>query len=331
MAMEMEVAGLEFVLEHPAHNAMWTMLFARRPGIRAAGWNDVTTSYCKFASFKYRKTTRFLSSMPPSVPLPDACCPSSPCKAFAKLGRHPQKLSLQAGEEASRGVQGYYERSAVPESVIAGYVEGVAEEYFKSGAATRLLFLDLFAGAESGRRGLGAYQRRTSALRWANKGYKFEYCSVDYNEHCRSMILADLRTANLDDVVATALEVVGWREEAKDVAVLCWASPPCESYSQLTIGSNSCPRLGGPTRLGRDAHYRAVPRKRGSDARETDRMVVNTATWLHSKAVQTRVRIRRAIKQTVYASAIAKKEAAREREVARKQIKQVKAALAKMM
>ena len=63
--------------------------------------------------------------------------------------------------DTERSIIGYYERSHVPASLVADYLEATAEQRL-TGGVTRLLLLDLCAGRQSACAGIRAFQRRTT-------------------------------------------------------------------------------------------------------------------------------------------------------------------------
>jgi hypothetical protein len=73
-----DLGSLDWVLENPL-NALWVTLFAWHP--RFSKWPSVLLSYCKLQSgaTKYRKTTRFLSSLHSAKTYLPPCSPSAPC------------------------------------------------------------------------------------------------------------------------------------------------------------------------------------------------------------------------------------------------------------
>ena len=97
-------------------------------------------------------------------------------------------------------------------------------------------------------------------------------------------VAADLSSADLVAVVADALAVHGW-VPGPDVAVFVWCSPPCESYSRVTLGTLSAPRSGGPRRARRQDGYTPVPGLRGDNARAADALSLRLVTALHHWAV----------------------------------------------
>lgn len=108
-------ACIDFVMENPI-GALWLMLFTKHPTF--ARWPTVTLSYCKLASgrTRYRKTTRFVSSLPSAREYRPPCSATAPCAYFRVHARHECAI----GQEAERSIQGYYLRSRVPSSIVAG-------------------------------------------------------------------------------------------------------------------------------------------------------------------------------------------------------------------
>ena len=93
-------------------------------------------------------------------------------------------------------------------------------------------------------------------------------------------VVADLSSADLVTVVADALAIHGWTP-GPDVAVFVWCSPPCESYSRVTLGTLSAPRFGGPQRARREDGYAPVPGPRGDNARAADALSLRLIIHLH--------------------------------------------------
>ena len=112
---------------------------------------------------------------------------------------------------------------------VADFIEAFVRRRLYWGA-TRFLLLDLCSGAGSVLRGMRSYQRRKE---WTGKAWEEDggypscsptlaYVSVDNNPAAGADFEMDLTSANLREVIATALSHVGW-EDGPNVAVLCWA------------------------------------------------------------------------------------------------------------
>ena len=271
--------SLDFCLENPA-NALWLVLFTKHP--RFERWPSVVLSYCKLRSCatKYRKTTRFLSSVPSSKTYSAPCSPSAPCAMVRDGGTHEQVVGEM---ERGRAVVGYYARSHVPASIVADYLESVAERRLRGGLK-RLLLLDLCSGLESAHAGLRAYQRRATWVRHRTAGCEIRYVSVDNNEKVAPMLMIDLAEADMNEVLLRACEVAGWPPTS--IAVLAWFSPPCETYSPLALGTNASASRGGAQRNGKEAAYTPTRGKRGAKARHADRLVCRVFGWLHRNAAR---------------------------------------------
>lgn len=277
------VFALGWCIENPYKNGLWTRLLdvlrgATLRGLKSANWHH--TSYCKQTSGKtpYRKNTTIVSSFHPARPLPSLCTRADPCARFREYGSHAVTLCRKAGSSASTGLTCYYKRSKVPSVIIEHFLDAFAETVFAAGAE-RLLLLDLFAGAESGRAGFDAYRRRVRAQDWARRGKQLGYVSVDYNKECDAMIEVDLADAPLDDVLYTAFQVLGWGDDAiPETGVFVWASPPCETYSCLNLGTNAA--RGGQTRLGVQKRYRPLVGAPGCAARRADALCARVVGWM---------------------------------------------------
>ena len=271
--------SLDFCLENPV-NALWLMLFTKHP--RFERWPSVVLSYCKLRSCatKYRKTTRFLSSIPSSATYATPCSPSAPCAMVRNGGKHEKVIGEM---ERGRAVLGYYARSHVPASIVADYLESVSERRLLCGIK-RLLVLDLCSGLESARAGMHAYQRRATWARHRTAGCEMRYVSVDNNEKLTPMLAIDLAEADMNEVVLHACNVAGWPPTS--VAVFVWFSPPCETYSPLALGTNASTYWGGAQRKGKEAAYIPTRGKRGAKARQADRLVCRVLSWLHRNAVR---------------------------------------------
>ena len=271
--------SLDFCLENPV-NALWLMLFTKHP--RFERWPSVVLSYCKLRSCatKYRKTTRFLSSIPSSATYAAPCSPSAPCAMVRNGGKHEKVIGEM---ERGRAVLGYYARSHVPASIVADYLESVSERRLRGGIK-RLLVLDLCSGLESARAGMHAYQRRATWARHRTAGCEMRYVSVDNNEKLTPMLAIDLAEADMNEVVLHACNVAGWPPTS--VAVFVWFSPPCETYSPLALGTNASSYWGGAQREGKEAAYTPTRGKRGAKARQADRLVCRVLSWLHRNAVR---------------------------------------------
>ena len=272
---------VDFVLENPV-NALWLMLFSRHP--RLAKWPTSTTSYCKQPrrGTPYRKNTRFVSSLEPAAALPSICTPTSPCQHIAKSRRHPKRI---ADNSTSAYMPGYYARSAIPTPIIVSYLQAVAERRLRCGNATKLLIIDLCAGERSVWKGLQAFRRstywRNLRERKAPCPLETRYVAVDNSQLCSADLEIDLANVAVEVVVQKALAYVRWEAiDPGDIALFCWFSPPCETYSSMALGTLSASRWGGPQRLGADSQYRAVRTKRGNVARTTDKMVVSVMRFL---------------------------------------------------
>ena len=265
-------ASLDFVFENPL-NALWLLLFTRHP--RFERWHSVVLSYCKLRSgaTPYRKTTRFLSSIQSASTYRPPCSRNAPCATVQREGRHKRAI----GEvDAERSIIGYYERSRVPASLVADYLEATAEQRL-TGGVTRLLLLDLCAGRQSARAGIRAFQRRTTWVRHRDAGCEIRYVSVDCNTECDPHLCVDLLATSIDEVLRRAFDTVGWPPGS--VAVFVWASPPCETYSTLTLGTlaGKC----GAQRKGRGDAYAPVGGRRGAKARDADRLAIRIMAYLH--------------------------------------------------
>ena len=267
-------ASLDWVLENPV-NALWLMLFTKHP--RFGRWQSVVLSYCKLRSCatRYRKTTRFLSSLPSAATYPPPCTPNAPCAATRHGGTHAQAIG---DNSAGRALLGYYERSHVPASLVADFLSSAASTRLTHGVS-RLLLLDLCSGWESARAGLAAYRHRAAWVAHRAAGCELSYVSVDNNPKVSPMLSVDLLEADLNDVVVRACALVGWPPST--VAVLVWFSPPCETYSSLTLGTGATAFWGGPQRQGKDSAYTPVRGGRGAKARAADRLVCRVLSWLH--------------------------------------------------
>ena len=81
----------------------------------------------------------------------------------------------------------------------------------------------------------------------------------------------------VDEVLGRAFDTVGWPPGS--VAVFVWASPPCETYSTLTLGTlaGKC----GAQRKGRGDAYAPVGGRRGAKARDADRLAIRIMAYLH--------------------------------------------------
>ena len=85
----------------------------------------------------------------------------------------------------------------------------------------------------------------------------------------------------MGDVLAMAMAAAGWASDAAHVAVFVWFSPPCETYSGMALGTNSCEKMGGPQRQDKESAYLPVSGARGAEARRADRLVCKVLGWLH--------------------------------------------------
>ena len=114
---------------------------------------------------------------------------------------------------------------------------------------------------------------------------------MDFDPKTRPSLLRDLLDTSytLDETLERALSYAGWLEERASVVVFVWFSPPCETYSPITIGTQSAPSKGGPMRKGREQAYRPVCGARGREARSADRLVLRVLGWLHKLAKKVRV------------------------------------------
>ena len=216
-------ASVDWVLENPL-NCLWLVLFTRHP--RFAKWHSVTLSYCKLrrGATSYRKTTRFLSSLPSATTYPPPCSPNAPCAAVREHGRHSHAIGDMAPE---RSVLGYYARSHVPPALVADFLEAVVAQRLVNGIK-RLLLVDLCAGYQSARVGVNVYRRRAVWAQRRNAGCEIGYVSVDSNGDCAPLLHLDLLSVGMHEVLAYACRAVGWEEPAA-VAVFVWFSPPCET------------------------------------------------------------------------------------------------------
>ena len=272
-----ETASLDFVFENPL-NALWLLLFTRHP--RFERWPSVVLSYCKLRSgaTPYRKTTRFLSSLPSARTYRPPCSRNAPCATVQRDGRHKRAI----GEvDAERCIIGYYERSHVPASIVGDYLEAIAAQRL-TGGVTRLLLLDLCAGRQSARAGIHAFQRRAAWARHRDAGCEIRYVSVDCNAECNPHLCVDLLAMSIDEVLRRAFDTVGW--PSASVAVFVWASPPCETYSTLTLGTLAA--KCGAQRRGRGDAYAPVGGKRGAKARDADRLAIGIMAYLHRHATR---------------------------------------------
>ena len=216
-------AHVDWVLENPL-NALWLVLFTRHP--RFAKWHSVVLSYCKLLqdATPYRKTTRFLSSVPSAATYPPPCSPTAPCILVQERGRHSKAIGEMDPE---RSILGYYARSHVPASIVADFLEAVVARRLVGGV-TRLLLVDLCAGQQSARVGVGVYQRRAVWARHRDAGCEICYVSVDCNGACAPSLHLDLLSVGMDEVLSCACLAAGW-EDPDAVAVFVWFSPPCET------------------------------------------------------------------------------------------------------
>jgi hypothetical protein len=256
------------------------MLFTRHP--RFAKWHSVVLSYCKLRSgaTPYRKTTRFISSLPSAHTYPPPCSPNAPCAAVFERGRHSRAIGETVATQ--RAILGYYARSHVPASIVADFLEAVVAQRLVAGV-TQLLVLDLCAGHQSAREGMDAYRRRTAWARHRDAGCELGYVSVDCSLECAPLLHLDLLSVEMDEVLVRARDALGWCNPAA-VAVFVWFSPPCETYSSLALGTLATAYWGGPQRQGRDAGYAPVRGRRGVKARDADRLVCRVLGWLHRHA-----------------------------------------------
>ena len=271
------VGSIDFALENPV-NALWLIILTAHPAL--SRWDTTTTSYCMRPSWDmgYRKCTRFMYSLPPASPFPPPCSTVAPCPAAAaNKGKH--KFAL--GAAGSRGVNGYYLRSRVPAELCADFLE--AWLLRRAPSHSRMLVLDFCAGGQSVRAGLDTCLQR-AGVRHLEASVR--YSAVDLGPEATPPlpmppdVVADLSSADLVTVVADALAIHGWTP-GPDVAVFVWCSPPCESYSRVTLGTLSAPRFGGPQRARREGGYAPVPGPRGDNARAADALSLRLIIHLH--------------------------------------------------
>ena len=270
------VGSIDFTLENPV-NALWLIILTAHAAL--SRWYTVTTSYCMRPSWDlgYRKCTRFMSSLQPATPFPPPCSTVAPCPATVAAGKHKYAL----GAAGARGINGYYLRSRVPAELCADFLETWLIR--RAPSHSKMLVLDLCASGQSVRAGLSACLQR-AGVRHLTAAVR--YSGVDLGAEAAPLlplppdVEADLSSADLATVVADALAVHGWTP-SPDVAVFVWCSPPCESYSRVTLGTLSAPRFGGPQRASREGGYAPVPGPRGDNARAADALSLRLIIHLH--------------------------------------------------
>lgn len=268
---------LEYVLENPAHNALWHVL-RRHHGALAQHSITTTTSYCKIrvGPTPYRKSTTFWSSVPTSEPLPSKCTPNAPCHS-SKLngGRHHVRICDSDGID-------YWERSSIPPYIVASFLNSVAEKSLHVHSRSRLLILDIFCGRGSVRKGLEYYKRSRRCRALRQLGLIIKYVSIDKVCDSRLGVLPDIHADVVEQSMAAlaqqAIVKAAWVESQNDVVLLAWASPPCESYSTMNLGCNAAKKHA--ERKGAHSGYLPLPGIWGQRARMHDKAVHHVCRWL---------------------------------------------------
>ena len=180
---------------------------------------------------------------------------------------HPRRI----GAPGARGLNGYYSRSHIPASLVSDFMDAFVRRSIGP-AVTHLLVLDLCCGQQSVRAGVSAVRGRAAWKQIRPPRPLLRYFGVDCDASVAPDLALDLTDTHLPTLVGRVAASLGW-SVGPHLAVCVWFSPPCETYSRMTLGTLSSPRFGGPSRVWSDGVYLPATGPAGARARASDLLI----------------------------------------------------------